>query len=112
MAIFDSTNVGPPDFGPSEPNYPRVEELIHVTSPAVVGTKPAIYPGFIVQVKDPSTYRDRVPCYLVEPNSIALGPGYYDARLVSEYNQLPLFAATCCPVGPFSSSSSSSAAGR
>ena len=99
--MVDSTLAQPPDFGPTWPVYPELPQLIRVSGPAVTGN---VYPGFVQQFASPLSLRDREPCYLIEPNGILLGPGYYDSRLVTSYNGLPLFATTCCPTGSSSSS--------
>jgi hypothetical protein len=83
--------------------------MVRVYGPAVVGSSPPVYPAYIQQMATPPTLRDREQCYLTEANSIPLGPGYYLARLVSNYAGLPLLATACCPAGGFGSSSSSSA---
>lgn len=112
---FDSTNLQPPWLGPNPPLYPELPELIEAAGVALPGTN--IYPAFIRQFTPPMGTRRRVPCYLHEPNGVQLYPvqvpnPIYDARLVSSYQGLPLYAATCClpAVSASSSSSSSSAA--
>ena len=106
---MDQDNLQPSAFGPMWPIYPP-DQLVEVTAGAVAGTDPAIYPAILIQF-DPDTLesRQRVPCYAVEPNGVTLGPFIYDSRLVGAYNNIPLFAVTCCiPVTSHSSSSSSS----
>jgi hypothetical protein len=109
MSDIDSTNVQAPDFGPTSPLYPHLAQLVRVTGPALVGTNPPIYPCIVQQV-NPATLnvRDRETAYVVEPNSITLGPAIYDTRLVGSYLNLPLYATTCCVGTRFGSSSSSS----
>ncbi len=102
----DSVNTQPPDFGPTQPNYPHLAQLVRVTSPSIGGN---VYPAITQQFVPPLGIRDREPCYVYEPNNILLSPGIYDCRLVSNYLSLPLYATTCCLTVPFSSSSSSSA---
>ena len=97
-----------PDFGPELPLYPQVEQTIRVAAPAVAGTNPKAYPSYTQQWVAPLSLRDREPCYLVEPNGIALVSGYYTARLVGSLFGLPLFVTHCCPVTASGSSSSSS----
>jgi hypothetical protein len=105
----DSANTQAPDFGRQYPIYPELPQLNRVTGPALVGTSPPIYPAITQQWVPPLGIRDREASYVVEPNSIPLGPGIYDCRLVSNYLGLPLYATTCCAVAGPSSSSSSSA---
>lgn len=102
----DSTADQPPYLGPGLANYPPVEHLVRVASPAVLGAN--VYPCFIQQLVPPLAFRDRESAYVVEPNGIILGPGYYTARLVSNYAGLPLLVTHCCPGGAFGPSSSSS----
>ena len=104
--MSDSTNTQPPDFGPTQPVYPPLAQLVRVTAPSIGGN---VYPGLTQQFVPPLGIRDREACYVIEPNKIVLGPGIYDCRLVSNYLGLPLYATTCCPGGAFGSSSSSSA---
>jgi hypothetical protein len=115
---MDNTNLQTPDFGPSFPTYPDLEQLCRVSASALVGTSPAVYPAFVDQFNPPLGFRDREPCYVVEPNRVTLGPGHYDCRLIGAFPtpghtlfgtipQLPLYATTCCVLGSFSSSSAS-----
>src|SRR5215831_17745704 len=98
--MVDSTLGQPPDFGPTWPIYPHLPQIVRVYQPSIGGN---VYPALTSQFVPPLGFRDREPCYLYEPNNIPLGPGYYDARLVSNYLGLPLYATNCCPVGSFSS---------
>ena len=108
----DSANTQPPDFGPQFSVYPNLPQLVRITGPAIGGTSIPVYPCVVIQVDGPAlALRDREAAYLIEPNRIALGPGYYDSRLVSSYGGRPLYATTCCPTGSFSSSSASSLGG-
>lgn len=104
---LDSTNVRAPDFGPSFPIYPELPQLVRVSGAAVatVNGKP-VYPAFVQQYRGNLQLGDREPCYLYEPNAIALGAGVYDCRLIGNYLSLPLFATTCCGTGTTSSGSS------
>jgi hypothetical protein len=102
---ISSTEIQPPDFGPTQPVYPELPEVVRVSGPSIGSN---VYPAFLSQWTPPLVLRDRVPVYAWEPNGIVLGPGYYDCRLVGSYLNLPLYAVTCCPTGPFSSSSKSS----
>lgn len=103
--MIDSVATQAPDFGPTFPVYPELPQLIRSYGGALVGTN--TYQGFVQQYVSPLTFRDREPCYLLEPNGVRLSPGIYDARLVGSYLGLPLFATACC----LTSSSSSSRAG-
>jgi hypothetical protein len=102
----DSTNDQPPDLGPGKPTYPHLPQICRVANSALAGTSPPVYPAFVQQFVPPLSLRDREACFVVEPNSLPLGGGFYDCRLVGSYNGLPLFATTCCPAGGLSSSSS------
>ena len=106
----DSDNLRPPDFGPQFPVYPEVCELVRVTGPAVAGTAPPVYPCQVVQFDSASlTSRNRETSYVVEPNSFPLTiNAIYDARLVSAFQNLPLYATSCCVLVSASSSSSKS----
>ena len=112
---MDSDNLNPPFLGQTFPDYPPLPQIVFVTGPKLPGTNPGIYPC-IVQQLNPATlqFRSREAAYVVEPNNIALGPAYYDCRLVGAYqgpgnnSPIPLYATSCCAVGSFSSSSSSS----
>jgi hypothetical protein len=105
----DSTNLQAPDFSPKHPEYPELPQVVRVTAPSLGGN---VYPC-LVQQFDPSQpsprLRDREQGYVLEPNGIALSPGYVDCRLVGNYLGLPLYTTTCCPsAGPSSSASPSS----
>lgn len=108
--MSDSTNLMPPDLGPSAPLYPHLPQIVRLVGPPVVGTAPAVYPGLVQQYSGNLTLRDREACYLLEPNRIPLGAGYYDCRLVGSFAGQPLFVTTCCPAGAFPSVSSSPSA--
>ena len=101
-------NLQPNFIGPQYPTYPHIEELVRVFGQA---DSNGVYTGFIEQVTAINAVRDRVGCYVIEPNGIALGAGIYDARLVNVYQGLPLYATTCCPTTASSSSSLSSRGG-
>jgi hypothetical protein len=105
MQIADSTDLTQPFLGQEQPIYPQVNEILRIYAPAILGAN--VYPAFIVQFNG-LTPRDRVPVYVMEPNGIVLGPGYYDGRLVTNYAGLPLYVTNCCPLGGSASSSSSS----
>ena len=108
MSDNDSTNIQSPDFGPTQPTYPPLPQLVRVTAPSIGGN---VYPAITQQFVPPLGMRDREACFVFEPNNILLSPGIYDCRLVSSFRNLPLYATTCCPGGTFSSSSSSSSRG-
>jgi hypothetical protein len=113
MQIADSTDLTQPFLGQELPIYPQVNDLVRVYAPAIFGSN--TYPCFIQQcviTGGVPTMRDRVPAYLFEPNGISLGPGIYDARLMTSFAGLPLYVTNCCPLGgSVASSSSSSGAG-
>lgn len=96
----------PPFFGPMLPNYPKVDQICRIYASSLSGTN--IYPAYVQQYNGSLAFRDREPCYVTEPNGIALKGGLYDTRLIGSYLGLPLFATTCCPAGSFDASSSSS----
>lgn len=116
MGVDDSTNIVPPWFGSTWPLYPELPQINRVYAAALPNTNPPVYPAYTSQFVPPLSLRDRERCYVIEPNSIPLGPGYYDCRLVGSYLDLPLYATTCCPVGSFppggAGSSSSSSPSR
>jgi hypothetical protein len=101
----DSTDLTPPFFGPEQPFYPQVNEILRIYAPAILGAN--VYPAFVVQFNG-LTPRDRVPVFVMEPNNIPLGPGFYDGRLCTSYAGLPLYVTNCCPLSGSVSSSSSS----
>ena len=102
--MMNSTNDVPPWLGQGFPRYPAIFQLVRVYAAAILGTN--AYPAFTQQFVPPLGLRDRESVYLWEPNGILLGPGYYLARLVSAYANLPLYATFCCSSGSSSSSSS------
>ena len=93
-----------PDLGPGLPVYPELPQVCRVSAGSIGNN---VYPALIQQYNGALAFRDREACYVWEPNGISLSPGYYDCRLIGSHLGLPLFAATCCPTGTFSSSSSS-----
>jgi hypothetical protein len=101
----ESTNLVPPWLGQGYPTYPHVLQVARVHAPAVLGTN--VYPCYVAQFTPPLSLRDREPAYLLEPNNVRLGPGYYVGRLVGSYADLPLYVTFCCPVGSSSSAASS-----
>jgi len=109
---MDSTNHEPPFFGPEHAVYPALDHIVRVVGLAVdasgrpLGTN--VYNGFIQQWNPTLRLRDREAVYVWEPNGNLLLPGYYDARLVGPFNQLPLLVTWCCGRPASSSSSSSS----
>jgi len=103
-----STNDQPPFIGPGLPFYPQISQVVRIGSDAPLGSN--VYPGFIQQWTPNLTLRDREACYLWEPNGIKLNPGYYDGRLVTNYQGLPLLVTWCCPSASSSLSLTSSAA--
>ena len=107
-----------PDLRPDLPDYPALPDCVRTTGAALAGT--SVYPAMLCQYTGGLVFRDRVPCWVTEPNGILLSPGYYDCRLVGSFPlvgdpyrgaqpQYPLYATTCCPNNVFSSSSISSA---
>jgi hypothetical protein len=103
-----STNLVPPFFGPRQPVYPIVPSVIRVMGPA----QGPVYPCLNQQAAGgvPSL-RDREPGWVYEPNGIPVPRGTYRARLVGNYNGLPLYVVSlicCVGRGSFSSASSSS----
>lgn len=97
-------NLDPPILQPDLPNYPLVEQLARVASDSIGSN---IYPGYVQQYAGALAFRDREACYIWEPNGVQLSPAIYDCRLIGSYQDLPLYAATCCISAPFGSSASS-----
>ncbi len=100
----DSVNTTPPLFGPDEPYYPAVNSFCRVSGPAQSGN---VYPGFASQATLSGglpAFRDREPVFVWEANGIKLQAGWYDCRLVGNYQGLPIYATNCCPVASSSSS--------
>ncbi len=95
-------NDNPPILTPPLPNYPELPQLVRVSAPSIGNN---VYPGFVLQYGGSLSFRDREPCYLWEPNGVALSPAVYDCRLIGSYNSLPLFVTSCCVSRSFSSSS-------
>ncbi len=91
----DSAADHAPWLGPGLPVYPPHYQILRVTGPAVVGAN--VFPSLTQQFTPPLGLRDREACYLMEPNGVSLGPGYYDARLVGSFGSLPLYVTQCCP---------------
>ena len=85
-------NLDAPNFGPGPPTYPHLSQIIRIGPPVGGG----VYLGYVQQYVPDLTFRDREECYLVEANGVVLLPGYYDARLVGSYNNLPFFVTSCC----------------
>jgi hypothetical protein len=100
---MNSEPIQNPFFGPADPVYPPLPQVLRTTGQALPGTN--VYPAFTEQFTGniASPFRDREPAYLLEPNGIILQLGYYDARLVSSYLGLPLYVTSCCPTGSSSS---------
>lgn len=105
--MIDSTNLQAPFFGPEWPIYPHIDHIVRVYGAALAGN---VYTSFIQQWNPLLILRDREAVYVWEPNGVPLGPGYYDARLVGSYMDLPLLVTWCCSSGavPAGSSVSSS----
>lgn len=109
----------PPDLAPQLPTYGLLPQIVRAVGSPVYGN---VYPAVVTQYAGNLTLRDREPCYVTEPNGVALGAGYYDSLLVDSFPHpdhpmygliasLPLYATTCCVTGDFSSSSSSGSSG-
>jgi hypothetical protein len=95
-----STNIEEPFFGPEWPVYPAIDEFVQVTG-SPDGNN--VYPAFIVQFSPPLSLRQRVACFVWEPNRISLPLGYYNCRLSGVYGgdvngigSLPLYVTNCC----------------
>lgn len=99
------TNLDNPDFQTPLPTYPELPQLVRVTNRAIVGN---VYPAITQQYAGNLTFRDREPCYVIEPNGVILSASIYDCRLVGSYLDLPLYATTCCVAGVAPGNSSSS----
>lgn len=88
-----STNDQPPFFGPRQPVYPQISQIVRVSG---VAFEDNVYSCFITQVQSDLSLRDREEAYVTEPNGISLDTGYYDARLVGSHLGKPLFETWCC----------------
>jgi hypothetical protein len=97
-----------PYFGPGLPVYPALSQVARVFGAPLTGN---VYQAWLQQWNNGLILRDRTQVYVWEPNQIVLTPGFYDARLVGSYLELPLLVTWCCP-GVFRSSSLSSQALR
>ncbi len=112
-------------FGPQQPMYPPLIQVVRVTSGTVAGpslgnsssssSSPStvvVYVSFTEQLApDTLLMRDREPCLVIEPNGNTLSPGIYLARLVSNYTGLPLYAVVGAKTSSTTGSSSSSPTG-
>jgi hypothetical protein len=100
----DSDLIQSPFFGPEDPLYPQLPQVVRTTGSALAGTN--VYPCFTEQFTGNIAipFRDREPAYVLEPNGIILSPAYYDCRLVGSYLNLPLYVTSCCVTGSSSSS--------
>jgi hypothetical protein len=107
-----STNLVPPFFGPRQPVYPVVPSVIRVTGPA----QGSVYPCQNQQAAGGvPTLRDREAGWVFEPNGVPVPRGTYRARLVGNFNGLPLYVVSlicCVGRGSFSSISGSSASSQ
>lgn len=99
---MNNTNNQPPFLGQGKPNYPVHIQALRVTGGVVPGPsglmvssmrQPSLYASFVQQI-DPDTIlpRDREPCLVLDMNGYGLMPGFYDGRLVGNYNGLPVYA--------------------
>lgn len=100
----DNTNLQPPNFAPTLPTYPVLEQECRVYAGGVSLSGRTYYPAFTQQFTPPLGLRDREESYVFEANSLPLQPGIYSCRLVGNLLGLPLFVTVCCPVGSSSSS--------
>ena len=87
---------GPPDFGPTQPLYPPLIQVLRVTtSTPLAGTN--VYPAFTQQYAHYGfTFRDREAAYVWEPNSVSLAAEYYICRLIGSHAGYPLYVTVCC----------------
>jgi len=92
-----------PFFGPEQPLYPELPQVLRVTGSALAGTN--VYPAFTQQFTGNilAPFRDRELAYVLEPNGVILRPAFYDCRLVGSYLTLPLYVTSCCVTGSSSS---------
>lgn len=105
MDTLKSTDLVAPFFGPQNPFYPELPQVLRVSGGAIAGN---VYPAFNTQRNGLALeLRDREASYVWEPNGIVLQAGYYDCRLIGSHLGLPLYATTCCPVSASSASASS-----
>jgi hypothetical protein len=98
----DSTNLHPPDFGPTQPSYPVLIQLVRVTSTTAVsppaGSTALVYSGYTEQLQTSLLPRDREACYVTDPNGTGLGLGCYLGRLAGQFNGLPVYESIGMPV--------------
>ncbi len=95
-------NAQAPDFGPMQPVYPPLIQLVRVTSGTTAGPagSPTLYVSFTEQLRtDNLQPRDREPCLVVDVGGAGLAAGYYIARLAGSYSSLPVYEAVCCASG-------------
>jgi hypothetical protein len=108
---MDSANTQAPDFGPSNPIYPVLPDIVRVTAPGIVQSGITVYPAQLQQYSGALTFRDRVKVWVFEPNGLPLTYALYDSRLVGAFqgpgdaSPIPIYATTCCPVATSSPSS-------
>lgn len=96
-----------PWFGPGLPTWPALSQVVRVFGSPLPGNA---YQAWLQQWNGNLVLRDRVLVYVWEPNGIKLQPGFYDARLVGTYQELPLLVTWCCPQAAVFLSSASSMA--
>lgn len=114
---MDNLNTQPPFFGPAQPLYPHLLQLLRITAATVPGPQgytsssqvnANLYIAYTEQLRtDTLNPRDREPCLADDVNGFGLTPGYYLGRLAGQYNGLPVYEAYCCPPAGLSGGSSS-----
>jgi hypothetical protein len=108
-----STNIQAPFFGPRLPEYPILRQIVRIgSSSSSTSGSGSVYSGWIEQsLGNLPALRDREACIVLEPNGLSLSPGsYHKARLIGNYDGLPLLAVSvlCCTAIAFGISSGSS----
>lgn len=95
------TNIQPPGFGPTQPVYPHLLQLLRVTSGTVPGPNgyasssmlaANLYIAVTQQLKSADLLpRDREPCLADDVNHYGITPGYYLGRLAGQWQGLPVY---------------------
>lgn len=99
-------NNQPPFFGPTQPIYPHLLQLLRVTGDTIPGPLNGplvVYIAYTEQLRSdvlgPLLPRDREPCLADDINVVGLYPGYYLGRLAGQYTGLPVYEVIMYPVG-------------
>lgn len=116
-----NSNIDLPQLGRQRPLYPQATEIIRVTATKVAGPSgiaqvagssvlaPMLYVAFVQQIRTDGSLlpRDRIPCLADDVNGLGLAPGYYEGRLSSSFNSLPVYVVGVAATSGGSSGGSS-----